>query len=125
MSSAERVSLIIRLRKSAASVGVKRRSASAQLGELAAGAQASKRQGRVFTGGDHQVDLGRQVIDEEGQGLIYGSGIERVVVIQDQDKALGDGGNLVEQGGQDRFDGGRLRGLEGCQYSCANICLYL
>ena len=50
-------------------------------------------------------------------------GIDRVVVIQDQDKALWEGGNLVEQRGQDRFGGWRLRGSEGGQHSCASVAL--
>ncbi len=120
MSSAERFSPITRLRKSAASRGVKRRSAArSSVSWPRARRRASGKGGSSRVAID-QVDLGRQVLDQKGQGLIYGLGIDRVVVIQDQDKALGDGGNLVEQGGQDRFDGGRLRGLEGGQNPLAD-----
>ncbi len=38
--------------------------------------------------------------------------IDHVVVIQDQDEMIRDGGDFIEQGCKQRFAGRRLRGLE-------------
>ena len=87
---------------------------------MAPGAQAGQRQIWIFTRGDEQVHLRRLVFDEESQGLIDRLGIDRVVVIQDEQKVLRDGGNFVEQGGQNGFDLQRLGGLERSQQPLPN-----
>ena len=61
---------------------------------------------RIFTGGDDQVHLRRQVLEQKGEGLVNRFGIDHVVVVQDEDEIVREGGDLVEQGGQDRFGGG-------------------
>ena len=66
------------------------------------------------------MHLRRLVFDEESQGLIDRLGIDRVVVIQDEQKVLRDGGNFVEQGDQNGFDLQRLGGLERSQQPLAN-----
>ena len=75
----------------------------------------------VFPGGNDQVRLWRLVINEESQGLIDRLGSDRVVVIQDEQKVLRDGGNLVEQGGQKGFDLQRLGRLEHSQHRFSKI----
>ena len=92
----------------------------AQLGQLAPGAQAGQRQRRIFAGGDDQVHLWRLVFDEEGQGLIDRSGIERMVVIEHEDERIRDGGDVVEQGCQQRVAGRWLRRLQRSQRPCAD-----
>ena len=89
--------------------GGKAQVGGAQFGQLTADAQAGQRQGRVFAAGDDQVHLRRQVLDEEGQGLVNRFGIDQVVVVKDENEIVGDGGNFVEQGSQHRFDWRRLR----------------
>ena len=42
----------------------------AQFGQLAAGAQPGQGQGWVFTGGDDQVHLRRQVLEQKGEGFV-------------------------------------------------------
>ena len=79
---------------------------------MAPGAVAGQGQGWVLAGGDHQVHLRRQVIEQKGEGLVDWFRIDHVVIIQDQDEMVRDGGDFIEQGCQDRFDGRRLRGLE-------------
>ena len=66
------------------------------------------------------MHLRRLVFDEESQGLIDRLGLDRVVVIQDEQKVLRDGGNVVEQAGQNNFDLQLLGGLERSQQSLAN-----
>ena len=67
------------------------------------------------------MHLWRQVFDEESQGLIYRFGINHMVIIQDQDEIVRDGGDFIEQGCQNRFGGRWLRGLEHSQHPCSNI----
>ena len=74
----------------------------------------------ILTRGDEQVHLRRLVFDEESQGLIDRLGIDRVIIIKDEQKVLRDGGNFVEQGGQNGFDLQRLGGLERSQQPLAN-----
>ena len=71
----------------------------AQFGELATNPQARQRQGRVFTGGDDEVKLWRQMVEQEGEGVIYWWGVEPVVVVEDEDEGVGNGRRLVEQHG--------------------------
>ena len=76
----------------------------AQFGQLAPGAQAGQGQRWILAGGDDQVHLRRQVFEQKGKGLINRFGINRVVVIQDEDEIVRDGGDFIEQGCQNRFD---------------------
>ncbi len=76
---------------------------SAQFGQLAPGAQAGQGQMWIFAGGDDQVHLWWQVLKQEGQGIVDRFGINDVVVVKDEDEILGEGGDLVEQGRQNRF----------------------
>ena len=92
-----------------------------QFGHLAPGAVASQGELRILTGGDDQVHLGRQVVEQKGEGLVNRCGINQVVVVQDEDKIVRDGGDFIEQGRQQRFGGRRLRGLKRPQHPCAKI----
>ena len=44
-----------------------------------------------------------------------------MVVVKNEEKIVRDGGDFIEQGGQNRFDGWRLRGLEHPQHPCSDI----
>ena len=57
----------------------------------------------ILTGGDDQVHLGRQMLEQKGQGCVNWFGINHVVVIQDEDEMVWDGGDFIEQGYQNRF----------------------
>ena len=48
-------------------------------------------------------------------------GINHVVVVKDEDEMVWDGGNLIEQGRQNRFGWRWLRGLEYTQHPFSNI----
>ena len=85
----------------------------AHLGQLAAGAQARQRQRRILAGGEHQVDRRRQMLEQEGDGGVDGRGAHQVVVVQHQQARLGQGGQVVDQAGEDGL--GRRRGRRGVQ----------
>ena len=44
-----------------------------------------------------------------------------MVVVQDNEEIVWDGGDFIEQSGQNRFDLRWLRGLERPQHSCSDI----
>ena len=84
----------------------------AQFGQLAPGTEPGQGQWWIFTGGDDQVHPRGQMLDEIRERLVNRFGIEQVVVVQDQDEMVRNGGQVIEQGRQQRFDGWGLRGLE-------------
>ena len=81
-----------------------------QFGQLTTGAQPGQGQIGVFAGGYDQVHLGRQVLEQKGDGFVdrcrpaYRFGIDHVVIVDDQGEIIRDGGNFIDQDGQDRFD---------------------
>ena len=100
------------MRNAAASAGGEPQVGGAQFGQLAPGAQPGQRQRRILTGGDHQVHRWRQVREQEGEGVVDRFGIDHMVVVEDKDEIVRQGGDLVEQGGQDRCGRQRRRGVE-------------
>ena len=60
------------------------------------------------------------MFDEIGEGLVNWSGINQVVVVQDEDERVRERGDLIEQGRQDRFGWRWLRGLEDTQHPFPN-----
>ena len=77
----------------------------------------------ILTRGDDQVHLGRQVLEQKGEDLVNRFGINHMVVIQDKDEIVRDGGDFIEQGCQNRFGRRWLRGLEHTQHPSPNIRL--
>ena len=81
-----------------------------QFGQLTTGAQPGQGQIGVFAGGYDQVHLGRQVLEQKGDGFVdrcrpaYRFGIDHVVIVDDQGEIIRDGGNFIDQDGQDQFD---------------------
>ena len=69
------------------------------------------------------MHLGRQVLEQKGEGFVNRFGINHMVVVQDEDEIVRDGGDFIEQGCQNRFDWRWLRGLEHSQHPCSNIRL--
>ena len=84
----------------------------AQLGQPPARAQTRQRQLRIFARGEHQVQLRGQVLEQKGQCRVDGGRLQRVVVVEHQDHARGQGVQLVQQRGEDRFGGRGLRRIE-------------
>jgi len=58
----------------------------------------------ILTGGDDQVHLGWQVLEQKGEGMVNRFGINHVVVVKNEDEIVRDGGDFIEQGCQNRFD---------------------
>ena len=67
------------------------------------------------------MHLWRQVLEQKGEGIVNRLGINHVVVVEDEDEMVRDGGDFIEQGGQNRFGWRWLRGLEHTQHPCANL----
>jgi len=63
----------------------------------------------ILTGGDDQVHLQRLVLEQKGEGMVNGFGINHVVVVKDEDEILRDGGDFIEQGCQNRSNWRGLR----------------
>ncbi len=76
----------------------------------------------ILPGGDDQVHLWRQVLEQKGEGIVNRFGINHMIIIQDEDEIVRNGGDFIEQGCQNRFSGRWLRGLERTQRPCSNIC---
>ena len=112
MSSSERFRPITRLRNSAASAGVKRKSAARssvnwpRARNRARGSCGSSRVAMT------RCICGGRCSSRKVRASSTGSGIDDVVVVEDEDEIVLDGGDLVEQGRQDRFGRRRLRGSE-------------
>ena len=67
----------------------------------------------ILPRGDDQVHLGRLVLEQKGEGLRDTRfGINRMVVVKDENEIIRDGGDFIEQGCQKQFGRRRLRGLE-------------
>ena len=103
MSSAARSRPIDLLEKRGGFGGGKAQVGGAQLGQLAPGAQAGQGELRILAGGDDQVQLRRQVLEQKGEGIVNRLGIDHMVVVEDEDERVREGGDLVEQGRQDRL----------------------
>ena len=101
--------------------GGKTQVGGAQLGQLTPGAQPGQGKMWILTGGDDQVHLWRQVFEQKGEGFVNRFGINQMVVVQDKDEIVREGGDFIEQGCQNRFGWRRLRGLEHSQHPFSNI----
>ena len=61
------------------------------------------------------------MLEQKGEGIVDRSGINNVVVVQDEDEIVRDCDDLVEQGRQDRFGRRRPRGLERTQHPFSDV----
>ena len=76
------------------------------LDEVSANAQARQRQRRIGTRGDHEVDVRRQVIDQELDAAQDLRRSDHVEVVQHQHDVVRDDAELVEQWRHDGLDRG-------------------
>lgn len=76
----------------------------ADLDEAAIDAQPSERQRWVRPGGDHEADPFRQPIENESNALVNLRRFDGVVVVKDEHDVVGEAGEVVEQGGDDRVE---------------------
>src|SRR3990172_4886909 len=74
----------------------------------------------ILTGGNDQVHLWRQMLEQKGEGLVNRFGINKMVVVKDEDEIIREGGDLVEQDRQNRFNWRWLRRLERPQHPCSD-----
>src|SRR3712207_6093634 len=75
----------------------------------------------ILTGGYDQVHLWWQVLQQKAEGIVNRCGINDVVVVEDENEIVRDGGDLIEQSRQNRFGWRRLRGLEQTQHTFSNV----
>ena len=75
----------------------------------------------ILTGGDDQVHVWRQMLEQKGEGFVNRFGINHLAVVQDKDEIGRDSSDFVEQDCQNRLSGGGLRGLEHSQHPLSNI----
>ena len=78
------------------------------LDQLAACPHPRQRQRRVGPGGEHQVQLRRQVLEQERHPVVHLGRLDEVVVVEDQQQVLRPSVEVVEQRGERRL--GRRRG---------------
>ena len=71
------------------------------LEELAPRPQAGERPRRVGSAGDDEVQLRRQMLDEEQHRLVHVDRLDDVVVVEHQDDVVVEAGDVVEEGGDD------------------------
>jgi hypothetical protein len=75
----------------------------------------------IFAGGNDQVHVWWQVLDEIREGHVNRFGINHVVVVKDEDELVRERGDLIEQGHEDCFGWRWLRGLERTQHLFPNM----
>ena len=92
----------------------------ADLDELAPRPQAGQRQRRIGAGGDHQVDLWGQVLQQERHPVLDVVRVDHVVVVEHQHDVVRHRAELVEQRGEDRLDRRWLGPLQQGQRPCAD-----
>ena len=74
-----------------------------QLVHLTTAAQAGNREGRIGAGGDQDVRLGRQMIDQVSHPVVYGLILDEMIVIENEQGLSRRLTHLVDQGDQDPF----------------------
>ena len=121
MSSAERSRPITRLRNSAASEGVNRRSAArSSVSWPRARHRARGRRGSSRVAMTRCICGGR-CSSRNARASSTGSESTTMVVVEDEDDTVRESRDLVEQGRQHRFGGWRLGRLEHAQHPLPNI----
>ena len=95
-------------------VGGEAQVGGADLDQLAAGPQPSQRQERVGSAADHQVDVRREVLQQERHAVAEVGPVDQVVVVEHQVDVVRRGRELVEHRGEDGLDRrlGRLQERE-------------
>ena len=61
----------------------------AQLDHLVPGAEAGQWQRRIFAGGDDQVHVRWEMLEQKGESLVYRFDIQHVVIVKDEDAMVG------------------------------------
>ncbi|HZK48328.1 MAG TPA: hypothetical protein VFD74_01840, partial [Thermoleophilia bacterium] len=75
----------------------------------------------VLPGGDDQVHLWRQMLQQKRESLVHWFGVDDMVVVEDEDDTVRERADLVEQSRQHRFGRWRLGRVEHAQHPCPNI----
>ena len=97
----------------------------AKLDHLVTHPQAGQRQWGILAGDHDQMHLWRLVREQECHRIMDPCRVDEVNIVQHQDKWLGRGGNVVDQGCHHRLDQGDLRGPQQAQDITAQGPLHL
>ena len=94
------------------------------LDELAPRPQPGERPRRVGSAGDDQVQLLGEMLEEEQHRLVYGEGLDHVVVVEHQRHIVAEASHVVGEGADDGLQGAgrRLQGSDFVPplYSCGD-----
>ena len=106
-------------------VGGEAQVGGADLDQLAAGPQPSQRQERVGSAADHQVDVRREVLQQERHAVAEVGPVDQVVVVEHQVDVVRCGREFVEHRGEDGLDRrlGRLQQREHVGSDAGHRCL--
>ena len=91
---------------------------SSDLEQVAVGPERSEWERRVGAGGDHEADLGWQVLEQERDRIVDLGGFDHVVVVEHEDQIDCSGLEVVDQGGDDRLRRGGRRSAAWCPPRC-------
>ena len=91
---------------------------------LSPGPQAGDGQGRVLPRQNDQVNLGREMVQQKGQLVVNGWGVDDVIVVEGQDDGDRNGGDVVDQCRQGDLGLGWLGRLECGQGGLANAFIH-
>jgi hypothetical protein len=75
----------------------------------------------ILASGDDEVHPRWLVLEHKAEGFVNRTAIDDVVVIEDDNEIVRDGGDFVEQGSQNRLGWWWLRGLEHTQHAFSNV----
>ncbi|MCQ3939406.1 MAG: hypothetical protein DPW18_20535 [Chloroflexi bacterium] len=95
----------------------------AQFEQLIPRAQLRQREGRVLARRHNQMHLRRQMFDEKRERVVNVGRINEVIIVQNEGKFIEGLNDLVNQGDQQTFEGGRLRRLKGYHQGLTKIGL--
>jgi hypothetical protein len=91
----------------------------ANLDDLTANSQPRERKGRIRPGADHDVDIIRDVLDQECETLMDLPAVDNVVVVEYEGEVFRGRGKLVDQSCKERLEGA-LPQLEDRHEGCAD-----
>ena len=95
----------------------------ANLQQLAASSPPRQLQWWIRAGGEYQMHLRGQTLQQESHPVVDGPGLDEVVVVEHDHDIVGDDAEVIEHGSEDRFDR-RLGRLQERQRVVPNRWLY-
>ena len=76
---------------------------------------------RILPGGDHQMHLWWQVIDQKGDGVVNPLVVHQIIIIEYEDQIVREEVDFIEQRRENRFDRWQGRGSEYLHHPLSNL----